>query len=365
MLLPMASSTVFAEEVEINGLWYNLSETTAEVIQYKNNIKYSGDIVIPTTVSYNDKEYSVTSIGEEAFYSCVDLTSVTIPNSVSNIGQSAFGDRTGLTDIIVDIDNESYSSENGVLFNKDKTALIQYPHAKSGTEYVIPNSVATIGMGAFFDCTSLTSISIPNSVTSIGGWAFSLCTGLTTINVEDGNAKYDSRDNCNAIIETETNTLIRGCKNTVIPNSVTSIGSSAFCECSGLTSITIGNSVRYIGSKAFYNCGDLESVTIPNSVRQIGERAFGGCHKLMDVISLIQSPAAIPDNAFSESTYLLGSLYVPGGTMARYMVRDGWKNFTYMEETDLPTGISNVSTDVQEVPGIPSTANGLVNHIAV
>ena len=74
-----------------------------------------------------------------------------------------------------------------------------------------------------------------------------------------------------------------------------------------------------------------------------------GCFKLMNVISLIQSPAAIPDNAFSERTYLLGSLYVPGGTMARYMVRDGWKNFTYMEETDLPTGISNVSTDVQEV----------------
>ncbi|MDY4184962.1 MAG: leucine-rich repeat domain-containing protein, partial [Sodaliphilus sp.] len=122
----------------------------------------------------------------------------------------------------------------------------------------------------------LTSVTIPNSVTSIGNEAFSRCRGLTSIKVESGNSVYDSRENCNAIIETATNTLISGCKNTIIPNSVTSIGNEAFWRCSGLTSVTIPKSVTEIGTKAFYCCFGLTSVTIPNSVTSIGERAFDG-----------------------------------------------------------------------------------------
>ena len=146
----------------------------------------------------------------------------------------------------------------------------------NGTTY----SVTSIGESAFDGCTGLTSITIPNSVTSIGDYAFYDCSGLTSIIVEEGNSIYDSRENCNAIIETNSNTLVAGCKNTTIPNSVTSIGDGAFGGCSGLTSITIPNSVTSIGDYAFYWCSGLTSVTIPNSVTSIGSYAFSNCSGL-------------------------------------------------------------------------------------
>ena len=141
----------------------------------------------------------------------------------------------------------------------------------------IPNSVTSIGGSAFGGCSGLTSVTIGSGVTSIGGGAFGGCSGLVTITVDSNNSTYDSRNNCNAIIETATNTLVVGCSNTVIPNSVTSIGSSAFFGCSGLTSVTIPDSVTSIGDNAFYGCSGLTSVTIPDSVTSIGAQAFIEC----------------------------------------------------------------------------------------
>jgi hypothetical protein len=122
------------------------------------------------------------------------------------------------------------------------------------TSITIPNSVTSIGYMAFADCRVLTSITIPNSVKSIGGGAFGYCSGLTSINVENGNSTYDSRGNCNAIIETNTNTLITGCKTTIIPNNVTSVGDFAFYGCTDMSIITIPNSVTSIGKDAFWGC---------------------------------------------------------------------------------------------------------------
>ncbi|MBR2265557.1 MAG: leucine-rich repeat domain-containing protein, partial [Paludibacteraceae bacterium] len=139
----------------------------------------------------------------------------------------------------------------------------------------IGNSVTSIEDYAFYGCSGLTSVTIPNSVTSIGSRAFSVCTGLTSIVVEKGNSVYDSRNNCNAIIETATNTLIEGCQNTIIPNTVTSIGRSAFYGCSGLTSVIIPNSVTSIGESAFSWCSGLTSVTIEaETPPTLGEIAF-------------------------------------------------------------------------------------------
>ena len=163
-------------------------------------------------------EDGVTSIGRNAFHSCLSLTSITIPNSVTRIGDYAFFNCGNLTSI------------------------------------TIPNSVTSIGDHAFEFCSDLTSITIPNSVTSIGEKVFKDNGRLTSIIVEKDNPKYDSRDNCNAIIETKSNTLIAGCKNTVIPSSVTSIGDGTFIDYSGVTSITIPNSVTSIGDDAFYGC---------------------------------------------------------------------------------------------------------------
>ena len=158
-----------------------------------------------------------------------------------------------------------------------------FNNCSSLTSVTIPNSVTSIGNSAFTGCSSLTSIIIPNSVTSIGNSPFEYCSSLTSIVVEAGNTTYDSRENCNAIIETASNTLIAGCQKTTIPNSVTSIGDYAFRGCSSLTSVTIPNSVTSIGEGAFHGCSGLTSITIPNSVTSIGDYAFYDCSNITSV----------------------------------------------------------------------------------
>ena len=173
----------------------------------------------------------------------------------------------------------------------------------------IPNSVTTIGERAFFDCSGLTSLTIPNSVTTIGGSAFRGCPRLTSISVADDNPYYDSRNDCNAIIETASNTLVAGCKNTVIPNSVTEIGYGAFDCCVGLMNLTIPNSVTTIGKSAFSSCSGLTSLTIPNSVTEIESYAFSGCSGLTN-IAIPNSVTSIETSTFAYCT-ALDSIYIP------------------------------------------------------
>ena len=257
-----------------------------------------------------------TAIADRCFSNCSKLIAVTIPNSVSSIGDDAFVSCSGLTSVT--IPNSVISIGNYAFYN-----------CSGLTSVTIGNSVTTIGKQAFYNCSGLTSVTIPNSVTSIGSSAFLGCSGLDTLVVESGNTVYDSRDNCNALIETASNILIVGCKNSTIPNSVTSIGNYAFYNCSGLTSVTLGNSVTYIGSYAFQNCSGLTSVTIPNSVTTIGNNAFSGCSGLTTVFCLgdLSNQAISPGNS-SHGTNVERIAYVPVYLIETYKASNSWSAFT-------------------------------------
>ena len=210
---------------------------------------------------------SLTEIGKYAFRGCRGLTELTLPNSVTSIGNFAFHGCRGLTELIL---------PNGITRIEESAFL----GCRGLTELTLPSSVTSVGESAFSGCSGLTELTLPNSVTSIGNYAFSDCSGLEKITVDRGNKRYDSWGNCNSIIETGTNTLIVGCKNSVIPNSVTSIGDGAFRGCSGLTELTLPNSVMSIGDCAFYGCTGLTELILPNSVRSIGDIAFTYCSGL-------------------------------------------------------------------------------------
>lgn len=225
--------------------------------------------------------------------------------------------------------------------NGSYSGFIDIP--KSVTYGKVTYSVTSIGDDAFYYCPGLTSITIPNSVTSIGEGSFDGCSGLTSMIVEPGNTKYDSRDNCNAIIETERNTLIFGCKNTVIPNSVTSIGMGAFGGCSGLTSIIIPNSVTKIGDDAFKGCTGLVSVTIGNNVTTMGYYVFYECSNLTSVTVLNPTPVSISEG-YTFTNRKKATLYVPIGSKSAYQAADIWKDFKEIIEID-PAKIEQIMND--------------------
>ena len=284
------------------------------LIKYKGNAKYA---VIPSSVtSIGEWAFfkcssltsitipdSVTSIGELAFGGCSSLTSIIIPDSVTSIGYEAFAYCSALTSITVDSNNKVYRSENNCIIERKTNTLVA-----GCKNSVISSSVTSIGDLAFCGCNSLTSISIPASVTSIGEWAFSYCSALTSITVDSNNKVYRSENNC--IIERKTNTLVAGCKNSVIPSSVTSIGEEAFAGCSALTSVAIPASVTSIGDSAFDGCESLSSIVIPASVTSIGDSAFDGCASLTS-ITIPDSVTSIGDSAF-VGCFSLKTVYYQG-----------------------------------------------------
>ena len=424
---------VFISDLEA---WCNISfESCANPIMYGAKLILNGEeitvFVIPNTVTrigdYMFHNFlnltaviipsSVTSIGEGAFFGCVGLTSINIPNSVTSIGDYAFDGCGGLTSItipnsvtsigmrafewcpslesiIVENGNPVYDSRDNcnaiietasnVLMTGCKNTIIpnsvdtigEAAFCGSGlTSISIPGSITTIGNDAFWDCENLVNVAISSSVTTIGKGAFSCCPSLNDINVASGNPVFDSRDNCNAIIETASNTLIFGCKNTVIPNTVTAIGNNAFDRCYELTNISIPNSVETIGEGAFFLCygltdinfGDgvttigayafavcesLENVNIPNSVTTIGVEAFWLCSGLKS--------ATIPNSFIASESYTADLWFVECAGLTKVTIGSGiaymggmfWKCPNITSVTCLATTPPRLDRFVQNVDGV-------------
>ena len=343
----MATAGAWAYDFKAGDLYYNIYHETEKTVKvtYEKYLKtdnyssLSGELTIPATVTYDDVEYtvigigshafryspiaqvtlpeSVTSIGYCAFADCDALTQVdmgskvetieraafaycdalpqmNIPASVTSIDDFVFEDCKALTEIKVDEANTAYCSENGVLFTKDKTTLMQYPAAKQGTTYVVPGSVTSIKGAAFAYCAALTQVTLPEGLPSIEKSLFHSCTGLTQI---------------------------------TIPNSVTSIGDYAFYSCDGLTQITIPNNVTSIGNYAFYYCKVLACVTIGSGVTSIGDYAFSYCKKLKKMIVQAAEPPAVASDAFNGRVSPDIPVYVPAGSLEAYQAADVWKDF--------------------------------------
>ena len=256
--------------------YLTLSEDSKTVIRCRKD--YAGAIVIPKGVTKIGKIGDTTRFlptvfleNDNAFCGCNSLTSIKIPESVTEIKYCAFARCFSLKEIIVDEGNTNYCSKDGVLYSKDMSRLIAFPGGKVSIK--IPDSVTEIGCGAFYGCTNLISIEIPNSVTKIGQGAFRGCTCLTSIKIshsvtEIGSSAFESCTSLTSI---------------VFPDGVTEIGSRAFSRCTNLTSIEIPDSVTEIGSRAFSRCTSLTSIEIPHSVTVIGDWAFAGCTSLTSI----------------------------------------------------------------------------------
>lgn len=313
----------------------------------------------------------ITSIGSSAFNHCYKLSSVSLPESVTSIEGGAFYECSSLTSIVI---------PSGVTCIEEKTFTCCY----NLTSIVLPEGITTLGDETFADCSGLTSFNIPIGVTSIGNNVFERCTNLksifipknvskigyhpfpttslTSIKVDDDNPFYDSRDNCNALIETASNTLIDGCRNSTIPNgidtigarafayclitsvvipeSVVSIKSSAFEECVDLTSLTLSEGLESIGDKAFFYCYHLTSLTIPNSVTSIDNHAFSCCYSLESLI-LPKKMTNIGAFAFSNCS-ALESVVIPDGIV---MIGDNcFSDCNKLSSVTLPQSLTSIGS---------------------
>ena len=384
ILLPLVAS---ADAVEINGICYNLitKGNVAEVTYHPN--KYTGSVEIPESVNYDNVDYIVKTIGNLAFSQCYNLTSVSIPNSVTRIGSAAFQYCNRLTSVIIgnSIMSIGYNAFSGcsslkkvivkdiaawcgIGFDEGSNPLYYAEHLYSdeNTEIknlVIPNNVTSISHDAFNRCSGLTSVTIPNSVTSIGKNAFRRCSSLTSLTIPNSVTNIDEATfrECYGLTSLTIPSSVTsigdgafkeciGLTSVNIPNSVTSIGYEAFSGCIGLTFVPIPSSMTSIGGSAFSGCTSLTSVNIPNSVTTIGggtfsgctnlasvtigngikyiyDTAFGSCPNLTDVTCYAEAVPNTTSGAFLNSYIDYATLHVPSASVNAYKEAEPWKNF--------------------------------------
>lgn len=409
ILLPLVAS---ADPVEIDGIYYNLipKAKQAEVARMPGDNTYSGNIVIPPSVLYEETEYMVVSIGERAFYSCSYLSTVTIPNTVTTIGAYAFQKCYNLTN--VSLPNSLTTIRSAAFINCTSLASIEIPNSvivleqkafwgcSSLTSFVIPNTVTSIGASTFEDCSGLTTITIPSSVTTINDYAFKGCVNLKSVHISDITAWCHINFGLNyaSPLRYAKHLYLNGeeIKNLVIPTSVTCIGHEAFINCENLVSVTLPetitripvafcgctnltsvffpntithidgsfegcsslkkiilpNSVLYVSGGSFSGCSALSSITIGSKIIEIGEKAFKKCVGLNDIYCYAEDVPNTGANAFIDSYIEYSTLHVPANSIDAYKAVEPWKNFgsiVALKEGDPSyTGITNIMNDKKD-----------------
>ena len=423
LLLPLLAN---AHDFEVDGIFYKIvsEEDRTIAVTYEGTNKYSpdsyyaGEIIIPEHVSYSGNEYTVTRIGERAFMNCDNLTSVSLPESIERIEDSAFSSCYDLTEIRMP--SKANHIGSGAFNSCKQLETIRIPEGVTILYYttfwncnnlksiILPNSLTTIENGVFVECDSLStiifpeslvkignytfgycdaldSITIPASVTDIGTEPFGFCTNLKSLQVAEGNPKYDSRDNCNAIIETATNKLAVGCAATIIPEGITTLGTYAFCgiylpeivlpnsiqviekmairECTlqspliipdGVTrmdeyalyintvdSIIVRGQIARIEKNTFDGCTHTEVIDLSESVEYIGDGAFARCASLNKLICRATTPPQCGSWIF-EGASMNRTLEVPEESLSLYKNSDDWKGFLCIKAIG--------SADVVELP---------------
>ena len=370
ILVLLSTLTASAYDAQIDGIYYNLDNSTKQATVTSGENKHTGWVIIPEAIAIDDVIYNVTTIGEYAFYGCSGLTSMTIPNSVTSIGNGAFSGCSGLTSIEI-----------------PTSVTIIGPHVFDGcsglTTFTVPNSVTTIETSAFAGCTGLTSVIIGNSVKKIGSEAFSSCSNLTSLTIGNSVTEIGSSafSGCSSLTSVELPSSVTsiggfafiscsGLTSIEIPNSVTEIGNGAFHGCSGLTSITIPNSVTSLGYMAFSGCSGLTSATIPNSVAEIGWSTFARCSSLTDVYCYAASVPTTDSNAFSESPISSATLHVPAASLDAYKAAEPWSgfgSFVAMEDIPLPINyVLNYNYDISaKTATVVSGGSGYTGKITI
>ncbi len=316
----------FNGEVEINGLWYNIvtKGQTAEVIKYKS-LPYSGDIVIPSTITYEGVECTVSSIGQEAFRGCSGVSSITIPSSIKKIGKWAFFncnlDSVDITDLSAWCKIEFEYSDTFIPSEIYSNPLSRAGHlfikGKEVTNIVLPNDVVEISNGAFFNCQGLSSITLSNNTKKIGKAVFCHCENLETIIIPDS-------------LSTIGEQAFYGCSklNDInIPHSLKTIEQYLFYQCASLQSITIPDSVSKIGNYAFYLCSNLKTIKLGRGITGIGYRSFSYCSEITDVYCLPEKVPTTGLEAFSESDVEYATLHIPYSAINEYSSKSQWKDF--------------------------------------
>ena len=365
IMMPIVAS---ADAVEIDGIYYNLlskSGSNVAEVTYNPNL-YSGDVVIPESVKYDNIEYKVISLGKGSFTGCINLKSITLPNSIETVHEEAFDYYSFLNDYTQEgiIHIQSLSSWLKIKFEGGGTPLYYahhlYLNGEEIKELTIPDDITSIPHNAFRGCLGLTSVKIPNIVTTIGYYSFDECYNLNSVEIP------------NSVVEIGPGAFshCESLESIVIPNSVQKLGEGSFQWCYNLKSVELSNKITKIDSYTFYGCSNLTSINIPEGVTTIGY-AFPDC-KSLTTITLPQSISVITDEAFKDCISLSdvycymsklstsmksnafdgcyiehATLHVPENLIALYSNVEPWKNFKSIIKIDMPKYNLSFSVDGQ------------------